>query len=940
MPAFARRLVALTLAVATIATSSFDFRVSAVEASTAPSSPKLISVFFDDAITGLQIAEFATQYSLTIVQPVGDDLPIATFQSEDREAVLPLLRRDTRVRAASRVEPKRATTNDPLYNDQWWLANSGQSFILGVAWSILRATGVGEFIERFAGIAGKDTKWLSAMAIPACGGSACTGRGVTVAVIDSGIDGSHLDLAGQLSPASASAVAGYGPADDENGHGTFIGGLIAARGDNGVGLTGVAPDSKLLSVKVSLYGDYVGNTAEAIAYAGDAGAQVINLSYGSEEIDDVERMIIALATAPPYNAIVVASAGNGGDQGNPVLYPAAYPHVISVGAVDSEGQIAAFSQINGHVDVSAPGMMVFSTFANTISDTDCTSTGRPHYTSRYVLAYLDKYDCLFFDGVRQDTLYKSGSGTSYAAPIVAGAAALAKQKWPTLNGDQFEGLVRATADDDASGNGYDPEYGAGTLNIHRLLSYNFPPTIDAAHVGFTSPVVTNSGTDTTSIVAQVGNLEGMADVTAVTADLSAIGVAEPVTLAPDGDLVYRSVPQTISASVPEGQYTVAVIVRDAAGATATASAPLQVLTAGSAIPSLPGGGANVAPVQSTPDLALAITSPKAGRKVVTRKKAITLSGTIGSGVAAVEVNGESAAVDIAAKTWTHKAALKSGKNRIEVVTFDVTRSFHEDTTVEVVLDRTAPGPVKNLRASSGGKEIELTWEAPTDRDVAGYHIYADEGGKWKEVGTSRKTRATVSATGTLVIIAEDEAGNEGDFGTAPRAGAGSISFLDVASGHFAAPAVSALLSRGVIQRGDRFRPDDAITRAEFAKLLILARGESGTAVNAGQFMDVPPSYSLADFIGTAVRLRWASGQGNQFFPNRAITRIEAARMLTHALGLEPADQPLFGDVTDAGERRIAAAIAKAGIATGQGDRFMPHRSLTRAEAAKMVAKTL
>jgi subtilisin family serine protease len=940
MPAFARRLVALTLAVATIAMSSFDFRVSAVEASTAPTSSKLISVFFDDAVTGLQIAEFATQYDLTTVRPVGDDLPIATFQSEKRDAVLPLLRADTRVRAASPVEQKRAATNDPLYEDQWWLANSGQSFILGVAWSVLRATGVGEFIERFAGSAGKDSKWTSAMALPACGSSACTGRGVTVAVIDSGVDDSHPDLAGQLSSASASGVGGFGPADDENGHGTFVAGLIAARADNGIGLTGVAPDSKLLAVKVSLYGDYVGNTAEAIAYAGDAGAQVINLSYGGEQIDDVERMIIELATAPPYNAIVVASAGNGGDQGNPVLYPAAYPHVISVGAVDSEGQIAAFSQINRHVDVSAPGMMVFSTFANTISDTDCTSTGRPHYTSRYVLAYLDKYDCLFFDGVRQDSLYKSGSGTSYAAPIVAGAAALAKQKWPALNGDQFEALVRATADDDASGDGYDPQYGAGTLNIHRLLSYNFPPTIDAAHVGFTAPVVTNSGTDTTSIVARVGNLEGMADVMAVAADLSALGVAQPVALAPDGDLVYRSLPQIISANVPEGQYTVAVIVRDAAGATATASAPLQVLAAGSTMPPLPGGGANVTPVQNAPDLALSITSPEAGRKVVTRKKAVTLSGTIGGGVAAVEVNGEPAAVDTVAKTWTHKAALNSGKNRIEVVTFDVTRSFQQETTVEVVLDRTAPGPVKNLRASTAGKMMELTWEAPADRDVAGYHVYADEGGKWKEVGTSRKARATVSAAGTFVVLAEDEAGNEGDFTAAPRAGAGSVSFLDVPSSHFAAPAVSALLSRGVIQRGDRFRPDDAITRAEFAKLLVLARGESGTAINAGQFMDVPPSFSLADFIGTAVRLRWASGQGNQFFPNRAITRIESARMLTHALELEPADQPLFGDITDAREQRIAAAIAAAGIATGQGGRFMPHRSLTRAEAAKMIAKTL
>src|SRR5207302_7580672 len=96
-----------------------------------------------------------------------------------------------------------------------------------------------------------------------------------------------------------------------------------------------------------------------------AGAGVINLSYGGSAIDDVERAVIEEATTAPYNAIVIASAGNSGDEGNPILYPAAYPHVGSVGAVDSEGRISAFSQIKGYVDVSAPGMMVFSAFANT-----------------------------------------------------------------------------------------------------------------------------------------------------------------------------------------------------------------------------------------------------------------------------------------------------------------------------------------------------------------------------------------------------------------------------------------------------------------------------------------------------------------------------------------------------------------------------------------------
>lgn len=929
MPALVRRLAASALVLATVAV----FHNGIVPVLAAPPE-HAISVLFVDSITNLGVAEFSQQYNLSLVAAPTEEVPIAAFETADVDSAIAEIRRDSRVRAASPVHPKHALANDPLYGEQWWMQNSGQSFFIGAALAIARATGIQQFIDSFTGRPSSDTKWGAALSVAACNGEACTGRGVTVGVIDSGIDDSHPELTGQLSPASRSLVSGYSPTDDENGHGTFIGGLIAARKDNGAGLVGIAPNSTLLPVKVSLAGEYVASTAQAIAHAVEAGAQVVNLSYGAEEIDDVERAIIAMATAPPYNAIVVAAAGNSGTEGNPIIYPAAYPHVISVGAIDSDGQVAAFSEKNNAVDVVAPGVMVFSALSNDVPDVDCTHT--IFETINSVIGYLGPYDCLFFDGVHDDALYKISQGTSYSAPIVAGAAALAKQKWPSITGDQFEALVRGTADDDPSGNGPDTSYGAGMLNIQRLVSFNFPPSIDADLIGLTAPVVTNAGTDTTAAVVRVSNMEGSTDLAAVTADFSALGVAQPVTMTPSADMTYESPPQVVPSSVAEGQYEITVTARDAAGGSASATTHLQVLPSGSVIPSLPGGGVNFGGPVGTLDVAVAISTPEK-RKIVTRKKAMTLSGTIGGNVAAVEVNGEPADINAAAKTWSARTSLKSGKNRIEVTSFDMTRAASETATLDAVLDRTVPGAVKNLRTEPAGAKTVLRWDAPADKDVAGYHVYSLASGGRKAIATSRKTSATVEGQGPFAVTAEDEAGNEGDVSSMPSAGA-ATTFTDLPTNHFAAPAVASLLARGIIQPAGRFRPDDAITRAEFAKLLVLARGERGSAPTS--FRDVPAGFSLAEYVGAVVRLGWAAGQGDQFYPARPISRIEAARMLVKALGLKPAERPMFTDVEDAAERGVAAAIAHEGIATGQGTLFMPHRTLTRAEAAKMISAIL
>ncbi len=207
------------------------------------------------------------------------------------------------------------------------------------------------------------------------------GRGVRVAVLDSGIDLDHSDLrvAGDVS-----FVDGAGDGDDDNGHGTMVAGIIAAL-DNGVGVTGVAPDAELYAVKVL---DSAGHGTGAgivggIEWAIDNEMQVIVMSFGSAR--SLPRSVRrALDRAAKAGIVLVAGAGNTGDQG--IIYaPANHEAVIAVGAADRRGERADFSGTGADLELLAPGTGIVSTY--------------------------------------RGGGYATGSGTSLAAPYVAGLAA-------------------------------------------------------------------------------------------------------------------------------------------------------------------------------------------------------------------------------------------------------------------------------------------------------------------------------------------------------------------------------------------------------------------------------------------------------------------------------------------------------------------------------------
>jgi subtilisin family serine protease len=267
------------------------------------------------------------------------------------------------------------------------------------------------------------------------------GSGVTVAVIDTGVRFSHADLSGNVLSGVDYVSAGTS-ADDENGHGTHIAGIIAAVQNNSRGIAGMAPKSKILPVRVlDRYGSGTdANVAKGILYAASHGAKVINLSLTGTQQSTAMRT--AVATAISKNVLVVAAAGNGGCSllgGSATQYPAAYPGVVGAAAVTQSLSRASYSSCGSWVDVAAPGDRIISTTITHSVGLGCSSSAS----------------------------YCTLSGTSMAAPYVAASAALAvaKKGWGQST---VASRLESTATD-LSPAGKDKYTGAGFINPSKLI---------------------------------------------------------------------------------------------------------------------------------------------------------------------------------------------------------------------------------------------------------------------------------------------------------------------------------------------------------------------------------------------------------------------------------------------------------------------------------------
>ena len=206
-----------------------------------------------------------------------------------------------------------------------------------------------------------------------------TGYGTLVCILDSGIDSDHPDLSTNILGGEnfvvMNGIIDPDQWDDDRGHGTHVAGTVAAR-SNSYGVVGVAPRAKLFAAKVlnSSGSGYVSDLVEGIASCIDNGADVINMSLSTSSNSTVLRNAIETA----YNAgvIVVAAAGNSNSS---VAYPAKYPQVIAVSAVDSSLKKASFSNYGPEVDFAAPGVSVYSTYkGGTYARMSGTSMAAPH----------------------------------------------------------------------------------------------------------------------------------------------------------------------------------------------------------------------------------------------------------------------------------------------------------------------------------------------------------------------------------------------------------------------------------------------------------------------------------------------------------------------------------------------------------------------------------
>ncbi|MFD7136033.1 type VII secretion-associated serine protease mycosin [Streptomyces sp. NPDC059894] len=263
------------------------------------------------------------------------------------------------------------------------------------------------------------------------------GKGVRVAVIDTGVDDKNPQLASAVDKEAGrdylTEGSGADPTNDEVGHGTKVAGIIAARPADDTGFVGLAPNATIIPIRQN-DADNSGDSdtmAQAITYAVDQGADVINVSQDTTKpLSATSALAEAVRKAIAARVVIVASAGNDGLDGEVKnTYPAAFPGVLAVASSDRNNERASFSQSGTFVGVAAPGVDIVSTVPGGGQCTD--------------------------------------NGTSFSAPFVAGVAALLKEKHPDWTPAQIVTQIEQTAERVV--NGHDNFVGWGVVDPVRAV---------------------------------------------------------------------------------------------------------------------------------------------------------------------------------------------------------------------------------------------------------------------------------------------------------------------------------------------------------------------------------------------------------------------------------------------------------------------------------------
>jgi subtilisin family serine protease len=667
-----------------------------------------------------------------------------------------------------------------------------------------------------------------------------TGGSGVVAVLDTGVQATHPDLTGRL-------VAGYDfvnsdtNAADDNGHGTWVSGIIAARANDNYGIAGISWSDKIMPVKImdANGSGYTSYLTSGITWAANHGATVINMSVGgfpnSPYVQD------AIDYAWSKGAVLVGAAGN--NHVEETFFPASFNHVISVSATQADDEFTHWSSYGPKVTVSAPGGSVMTTNCEKARTATCR-----YYGDHIVI-----------------------SGTSFAAPNVAGVVALIRARYPDKSNQWVVDRLRGTVDDLGYA-GWDKRYGAGRVNAYRAVG----------------------GSVAAPALSTGDSLE--ANNTATSADRLTLGVALNPSIHPAGDVDYFLVDAPRAGRIDVRATAVVDTVR-----LPKSSLPIDVV-----VELYTTSGTRLARVDSLDPAAteLASATVSGASRVIVR-------------VSNYLPNGNRAAYSVRATYVDTAAPQVSGRSPAPSST-DVNRfvqpvvRFNEAvknaTMATFHLRDMATGALvpATVVLESGGLQARII----ADHQLAANHVHRVELGSGL---TDLAGNALAPSTWTFTT--------------------GLYGFSDIAGSKFTED-IAWLFEAGITTgcAADRYCPTAPVTREQMASFLARALGLPATAND--YFTDDEASSHESNINRVAAAGITTGCSTGHFCPGGLVSREQMASFLARALGLPATANDYFTDDEasshEANINRIAAAAVTTGCATG---RYCPTLNVTREQMA-------
>jgi subtilisin family serine protease len=594
------------------------------------------------------------------------------------EAAVESLRSDPDVEFAEldRVIHADGTANDPMYGSEWHLAKIGAPS----AWDY------------------------------------STGAGITIAILDTGVDGTHPDLASKMVP-GWNFYSNNSDTSDVNGHGTTVAGAAAAATNNSIGVASVAGGAKIMPIRISDANAYAtwSAAAQGITYAADHGARVVNLSFGGASGSSTVQQ--AASYLRSKGGVLFVAAGNTGAVDN----TAPTDLMLVVAATLQDDSHASWSTYGSFVDISAPGYNIVSTARG----------------AQYWYCW----------------------GTSLATPIVSGTAALILSKRPDFTSAQVDATLKASATD-LGALGADPYFGAGRVNaaaaVQRAIA---TPVADTTKP--TVAIASPTGGTVTGTITVTANASDNVGVTRV--ELRANGVL----VASDTAAPYQFAWNTASAA--NGGVQLTATAYDAAGNSAV-SAPVAVTVSNTLVATTdttPPTVSIAAPTGGTVGGTITVSVNATDNVGVARVDLLVNGVLLGSSnVAPYRFSWNTTSVANGSATLTARAYDKAGNSRLSSV---VTVTVSNATGGTKTSDTTAP--VVTIQAPANGSligssvNVKATASDDSGSTALTLRVYLDGALKTTITGTSVSVNWNMRKAGaglhTILVTATDPSGNTG-----------------------------------------------------------------------------------------------------------------------------------------------------------------------------------